>query len=200
VRIVRDRTAEAVVDRDRDVDRDAGTGADITEAAGDQAGRFAAARGGAGERDTHRQLIGEVHVDRGAGAVVGHRQGVGDRVAVLDDATRIVHLHDRHVGFDRHVVPADGEVAHRVVPAIQLLWGVEIVVAGIARRIAEQVAAARSALHEDAMDRKGRGPVREPCRSVVARDGDRHGAARRLAVARDRDPVIEAELAAVVVR
>ncbi len=88
----------------------------------------------------------------------------------------------------------------RVVPAIRLLWRVEVVVAGIARRIAEEVAAARSALHVDAMDRKGRGPVREPCRTVVAGDRDRHGAAGRLAVARDRDPVIEAELAAVVVR
>ena len=117
-----------------------------------------------------------------------------------DDAARIGHLHDRHVGFGRHVVPADGEVAHRVVPAIRLLGGVEVVIAGIAGRIAEEVAAARSALHVDAVDRKGRRPVREPCRTVVARDGDRHGAAGRLAVARDRDPVVEAELAAVVVR
>ena len=134
VRRVHDRTAELFVDRDRDVDRGTLAGADVAQRARDEARRLAASRGGGDERDARGELVGDLHPRRGGGAVVRDRERVGDRVAVLDDALRVVRLDDRDVGRGRHVVPAEGEMAQPVVAAVGFLRRVEVLVAGVARR------------------------------------------------------------------
>ena len=99
-------------------------------------------------------------------------------------------LVNRDVGLGRDVVPAERQMTQPVVATVGLLWRVEVVVAGVAGRVIEEVAAAQSALGVDAVDREVRGPIHESRRAVVVGDRDGQMATRDLSVAGDRDPVI----------